>query len=104
MIAFHLMADATSAISSGLTQACGSVCNTKTDLPHTFGLIADVLVYLVGSISVIMIIVGGLRYVLSNGDPKATGSAKDTILYAAIGVVVAIVSWAIVNFVINSIT
>jgi hypothetical protein len=46
-----------------------------------------------------MIIVGGLRYVLSAGDPKNTQAAKDTILYAVIGVVVALLAYAIVNFV-----
>jgi hypothetical protein len=104
MIVPRLLADATGAISSGLTQACANACNTKNSLPQTFGFIADTLIYLVGAISVIMIIVGGLRYVLSNGDPKATSAAKDTVLYSAIGVVVAIIAYAIVHFVITSIT
>jgi len=56
--------------------------------------------YIVGISAVIVIIVAGLRYVLSGGDPKNTTAAKDTILYAVIGLVVALLSFAIVNFVV----
>ena len=50
-----------------------------------------------------MLIIGGFRYVLSQGDEKATKGAKDTILFAIVGIVVAILAFAIVNFVIGSI-
>lgn len=93
------LADATSAINQGATQACGSSCNTGTTVGGLFAGVANALIFLVGAVSVIMIIIGGLRYVLSNGDPKSTESAKNTILYAVIGIVVAIASFAIVNFV-----
>ena len=46
-----------------------------------------------------MLIVGGLRYVLSSGESSAVKGAKDTILYAIIGIVIAIVAFAIVQFV-----
>lgn len=59
----------------------------------------NTLLFIVGVAAVIMIIVGGLRYILSGGDPKNTTAAKDTILYASIGVVVALLAYAIVNFV-----
>lgn len=104
MVGLHLLiADATDSITNGLTQACADACNKTHTLPQILGLIADTLVFLIGAISVIMIIVGGLRYVLSNGDPKAAGSAKDTILYAVVGLVVAIASFAIVQFVLKNI-
>jgi hypothetical protein len=48
-----------------------------------------------------MLIVGGLRYVLSGGDPKNTQAAKDTILYAVVGIVVALLAYAIANFVLG---
>jgi len=48
-----------------------------------------------------MIIVGGIRYATSNGDQSAVKGAKDTILYAVVGLIVALVAYAIVNFVIN---
>lgn len=59
----------------------------------------NTLLWIVGVASVIVIVVGGLRYVLSGGDPKNTAAAKDTILYAAIGLVVSLLAYAIVNFV-----
>lgn len=65
-----------------------------------FTVIANTLIFLVGAISVIFIIIGGLRYVTSNGDSKNVTAAKDTILYAIIGVIVAVVSFAAVQFVI----
>jgi cytochrome bd-type quinol oxidase subunit 2 len=97
------LADATSAITGGATAACGTSCNTGTTINSLFANISNVLIFLVGSISVIMIIIGGLRYVLSNGDAKQAAAAKDTILYAVIGVVVAIIAFAIIKFVTTSI-
>lgn len=64
--------------------------------------IINVLLYVIGSIAVIMIVIGGLRYVLSGGDSSSTKGAKDTILYAVVGLVVAIFAYAIVNFVVTS--
>jgi hypothetical protein len=51
-----------------------------------------------------MLILGGIRYTVSQGDSSAITSAKNTILYAIIGIVVAILAFAAVNFVIGSFT
>lgn len=59
----------------------------------------NVFIFIIGAISVIMILVGALRYVVSGGNPQATKEAKDTILYAVIGLAIAIASVAIVKFV-----
>ena len=66
-----------------------------------FQTVANVLLFLVGAISVIMLIIGGLRYVISAGDQQAVTNAKNTILYAIVGIVVAFLSFAAVTFVIN---
>lgn len=55
----------------------------------------------VGLISVIMVIMGGLKYITSGGDPTAVGSAKNTILYAIVGIVVVALAQIIVQFVLN---
>lgn len=81
--------------------ATGGDCGTGSGLTAAFGMIANTLIFLVGAIAVIMIIIGALRYVLSNGDAAGLKSAKDTILYALIGVVVAMLSYALVAFVIG---
>jgi len=67
-----------------------------------FRTITNVLLFLIGAISVIMLIIGGIRYVVSGGDSTAVQNAKNTILYAIVGVVVAILAYAVVNFVIGS--
>lgn len=64
--------------------------------------ITNILLFVIGAVSVIMIIVGGLRYVTSGGDNSAVASAKNTIMYAVVGIVVAFAAYAIVNFVINA--
>lgn len=61
--------------------------------------IINLLIVIAGIIAVIMIIIGGIRYTTSAGDAGQTKSARDTIIYAVAGLVVAIMSFAIVNFV-----
>ena len=60
----------------------------------------NTMIFIVGTVAVLMMVIGGLRYVLSGGDASQTKSAKDTILYSIIGVVIALMAYAIVNFVV----
>ena len=71
-------------------------------LPGFFHNIANALIFVVGAVAVIMVIIGGLKYVISMGHPQRVESARNTILYAIVGVVVAIASYAVVNFVLGS--
>jgi hypothetical protein len=64
--------------------------------------IINLLLFIIGAIAVIMIIIGGIRYTTSNGDASQTKGAKDTILYAIVGLVVAIMAYSIVNFVLDA--
>jgi hypothetical protein len=48
-----------------------------------------------------VVMAGGLQYVLSTGDPKRTQRAKETILYAIIGIVISLSAYAIVSFITN---
>jgi multisubunit Na+/H+ antiporter MnhB subunit len=61
----------------------------------------DLLLYAIGIISVIMIIIGGIRYTTSNGDSSQITGAKNTILYAVVGLIVAILAYAIVGFIVG---
>lgn len=65
--------------------------------------IVNILIYLTGAIAVIMIIIGGIKYVTSNGDSSGVTSAKNTILYAVVGLVVAVMAYTIVNFVLTNV-
>ena len=67
-----------------------------------FRIITNVLLFIIGAVSVVMLIIGGIRYTVSQGDQSAVQSAKNTILYAIVGIVVAILAYAVVNFVIAS--
>ncbi|MDB5183854.1 MAG: conserved rane protein of unknown function [Candidatus Saccharibacteria bacterium] len=92
-------------IADGANAAKGN--GQATDLfgqTGTFRTITNVMLYLIGAISVIMLIVGGLRYVVSGGDSTAVQNAKNTILYAVVGIIVAILAYAVVSFVIGSFT
>lgn len=62
-------------------------------------------VYMIaGIVAVFAIIFGGIRYVASNGDSSQIQSAKNTILYAVVGLVVVIMAAAITSFVIQGVT
>lgn len=57
----------------------------------------------IGVLSFIYLIIGGLRYVLSRGDPQAAAKAKSTIIYALVGLVIAVIAQSIVAFVVSRI-
>lgn len=84
---------------------CSHANGTSNNLFATGGVfqtISNTLIFLVGAVSVVFLIIGGLRYVISNGDSKQVEAAKNTILYAIIGIVVAVIAYALVQFVIHS--
>ena len=64
-----------------------------------FQKVTNILLFLIGAISVIMLIIGGIRYVISGGDQAQVTGAKNTILYAIVGIIVAFLAYAAVNFV-----
>lgn len=74
-------------------------CTTNTDLTSILGTIINYFSIFVGVIAVLMIIVGGLRYITSGGDANKISGAKNTIMYALIGLVVVALSQVLVHFV-----
>ncbi|MCX6728154.1 MAG: hypothetical protein NTV39_00070 [Candidatus Saccharibacteria bacterium] len=66
--------------------------------------IVNIMLFVIGAVAVLMLIYGGIRYTTSGGDAKNVTAAKDTILYGVVGIVVAILAYAIVNFVITKLT
>lgn len=67
-----------------------------------FKQITNTVLYIVGIIAVIMLIIGGVKYLVSGGDSKKVTDAKNTVLYAIIGLIIALLSYAIVNFVVSA--
>lgn len=70
----------------------------------TIKLVVSILSFIVGVAAVIMIIIGGFKYITSSGDSNNIQSAKNTILYAIVGLVVAVLAQVLVRFVINQAT
>ncbi len=65
--------------------------------------VINVILGIVGVIAVIMIIIGGIQYSTSSGDSGKVKKAKDTILYGIIGLVIALLAFAIVNFILTNV-
>jgi len=64
--------------------------------------LTNTLLFIVGALSVIMIIIGGLRYVISGGNSTSVTVAKNTILYALVGLIISFLAFAAINFVLNT--
>lgn len=81
-------------------------CQETTD--SSFGFIAKRIINLfsivVGVVSVIMIIVGGFRYIISGGDSSSVQGAKNTILYAIVGLVIVVFAQVIIRFILTNVT
>ena len=75
----------------------------KLDLESTAGRVVNVLLYIIGILAVVMIIFGGIMYTTSAGDQAKVTKAKNIILYGLVGLVVAVLAYAIVNFVLKRI-
>lgn len=85
-----------------LEQGLNSVSNgSRTDVGGLIKSIVNALLFALGAIAVVMIVIGGIRYTTSNGDSSQVTSAKNTIMYAVIGLIIAIMAYSIVNFVIQ---
>lgn len=84
---------------NGVEQTGGT--GGSTNVGDIIKTIVNVLLFILGAVAVIMIVIGGIRYSISQGDSGAITSAKNTILYAVIGLVVALLAYAIVNFVLT---
>lgn len=78
--------------------------NSGDQVPIIIKSVINILLFLIGLIAVLMIVIAGFRFVTSNGDSNTVSSAKNTILYAVIGIVIAVMAYALVNFVLINIT
>jgi hypothetical protein len=83
----------------GNSSVCSSATTDKAD--SMVKIIINTLLSLLGIVSVIMIIVGAIRYTASAGDSSRVKAAKDTVMYSVVGLIVAILSFTIVNFVLD---
>lgn len=73
------------------------------NLMGTLNTIINVALGVIGFLAVVMIIVGGVQYTTSAGDAQKVTKAKNTIMYGIIGLVIALLAYAIVNFVLANV-
>lgn len=94
-------ADPLGEVCSGTTDS--QVCDSRTDenANDLIGTLVNTLLFVVGALATVMIIVGGIFYIMSNGDAGKVAKAKNTVLYSVIGLVVAFVAYAIINWVVK---
>ncbi|MEK7500481.1 MAG: pilin [Patescibacteria group bacterium] len=86
--------------------ALGISCTGSEDtnsLINTIVTIGNVFLTLVGVVAAIYLVLGGVRYIMSEGETDQTEKAKKTIIYALIGIIVIGISAALVNFVISDV-
>lgn len=86
---------------TGGSTNCGNSNDSADNLNTLLTNIVNIFSAVVGVVAVIMIIVGGLRYITSGGDSNKVGSAKNTLIYAIIGLVIVALAQLIVHFVLN---
>ena len=93
--------DASCDAAPSVKEAAGCNATTNDALPKVIQNILNVILSISGIIAVIFIVIGGIHYMTSAGDAGKIKKAKDTVLYAVIGLIVCILAFAIVNFVIR---
>ena len=91
-----------SEITSGMN-ATSAGTSTPTDANVVIKNVTNIMFFIIGAVSVIMLIYGGIRYTTSGGNANNVTAAKNTIMYSIIGLVVAILAFAVVQFVVNQV-
>ncbi len=109
-VAVYAATDIEQGLCAGVQLDPGSTCDPANDteanatIDRILKTVINLFSLIVGIVSVIMIIVGGLKYITSGGDSGNVTGAKNTILYAVIGLVVVALAQFIVRFVLTKVT
>ena len=104
-----LAASCSDGVSGGI--AAGINCGQNESTPNTlfggdgsvFNTVVNTLLFVIGAVSVIMLIWGGIRYTTSAGNSNNVTAAKNTIMYAIIGLIIAFLAYAIVNWLLGAV-
>ena len=91
-----------SEITSGMN-ATSAGTSTPTDANVVIKNVTNIMFFIIGAVSVIMLIYGGIRYTTSGGNVNSVTAAKNTVIYSIVGLVISILAYAIVNFVVTNI-
>lgn len=96
-------ADAGACLDTG-GAGCASQGSAEEKVNSTIRLVINLFSFIVGVVAVIMVIVGGFKYITSGGEASNIASAKNTILYAIIGLIIVALAQVIVRFVLQKAT
>ena len=101
--ATDVLAPACSGGDTGNSAVCTGANPTSNPVISTLKKVTYIVAYVTGAAAVIMILVGSIQYVISNGDSNRVNNAKNTIIYSLVGVAVVAASASIIEFVLNKI-
>lgn len=90
-------------VCKGVGAATGNGCSSGISLTRVIRNIINIFSLIIGIVAVVMIMVAGFKYVTSGGDSSNITSAKQTLIYAIIGLVVTALSQFIVRFVLDNV-
>lgn len=106
-----LVAFADSAVGQGLRSnnfsslfGNGISLSAQQDLPHLILAVVDIMLFFAGAIAVVFVIIGGYFYLTAQGNDEQAEKGKKTLVNAVIGVIVVIMSYAIISVVTNTIS
>ena len=91
-----------SEITSGMN-ATSAGTSTPTDANVVIKNVTNIMFFIIGAVSVIMLIYGGIRYTTSGGNANSVTAAKNTVIYSIVGLVISIFAYAIVNFIVTNV-
>ena len=93
-------AGAKDSINNGINTTTNAA-NSGKDFNGVIDTVINTMLFIVGILSVAMIIYSGIRYVTAHGDKSQIESAKNTLIYSIVGLVIAIIAYAVVNWVLG---
>ena len=105
----NVPAEALSQKACEATKSAGSTICASTDKDNLDGqggfisVITNTILFVAGIAAVIAIVLGGIKYASANGEAQKITSAKNTIMYSVIGLIITIMAWGIVQFVVTSV-
>lgn len=97
--------DAKGAVCDGIGDTVGASCDAGgEELTNIVGVVLEILSIIAGIVAVFAIVIAGFKYVTSGGDAGKLSSAKSTLIYAIVGLVIVASAQFIVQFVLGSAT
>jgi hypothetical protein len=86
-------------------QVTGSDCggtSGQQSITKVLTAVLQIISWIAGIAAIIMVVLSGLKYITSGGDSSSIASAKSTLVYALVGVVIVVLAQAVVFFVLNA--